>query len=185
MELVVIRHTRLEIDGGRCYGQSEITLADSFEAELASLSGRLPPPWCAVYSSPSRRCTQLAGQFGDSVQTDERLLEYHFGDWEMMRWDDIDAQALDRWMRDFVNVSAPNGENLLQLFARVAAFMDRLRERDHRRCLVVTHSGVIRCIWAYLLKIPLQQIFKLEVGYGGILHCRLAANPEQDAIHAG
>lgn len=185
MELAVIRHTRLAIDAGRCYGQSEIALADSFDAELASLQERLSPPYRAVYSSPLQRCTRLAAQISTAFEIDDRLLEYHFGDWEMTRWDDIGRGALDPWMRDFVNVSAPNGESLAQMYARVAAFMEALRNRDHPNCLIVTHGGVIRCIWAYLLQIPLEQIFKLEVGYGEVLNCRLAANPEEDAILAG
>ena len=184
MELAVIRHTRLAIDAGRCYGQSEIKLADSFDSELASFCARLKAPYAAVYSSPLQRCTQLARQFSESIETDERLLEYHFGDWEMTRWDDIESAVLDPWMQDFVNVSAPNGESLVQMYARVAAFMEALRGSEHPNCLIVTHGGVIRCIWAYLLHIPLEQIFKLEVGYGEVLNCRLAVNPEEDVIRA-
>jgi len=183
MELTVIRHTRLAIDAGRCYGQSEIELADSFDSELASLRARLSAPYAAVYSSPLQRCTHLARQFSESIATDARLLEYDFGDWEMTRWDEIDGASLDTWMQDFVNVSAPRGENLVQMYARVAAFMEALRGRDHPHCLVVTHSGVIRCIWAYLLQIPLQQIFKLEVGYGEVLRCRLAASLQEDVVY--
>jgi alpha-ribazole phosphatase len=184
MELTVIRHTRLDIDAGRCYGQSEIELASTFDTELRHLKDQLSPPYSAIYSSPLQRCLHLARQFGDSIETDARLLEYDFGDWELSRWDDIDAAALDNWMQDFVNVSAPRGENLLQMYARVTAFMEALRGRDHPHCLIVTHSGVIRCIWAYLLQIPLAEIFKLEVGYGEVLRCRLAANRQEDIVFA-
>jgi len=184
MELAVVRHTRLDIDAGRCYGQSEIALADTFDTELANLHSRLSPPNSAGYSSPLQRCLQLARQFSDSIETDARLLEYDFGDWELNRWDDIDAAALDAWMQDFVNVNAPNGESLVQMYARVVAFMEALRGRDHPHCLIVTHSGVIRCIWAYLLQIPLAEIFKLEVGYGEVLRCRLAANSQEDVVYA-
>ena len=184
MELTVIRHTRLEIDAGRCYGQSEVELAGSFDAELASLQQRVTPPFCAVVSSPLLRCTRLAYRFADAIETDARLLEYNFGDWELARWDDIDQAALHHWMQDFVNVNPPNGESLLQMQARVAAFLQQLRTRDHQRCLLVTHSGVIRCIWAYFLNIPLAEIFKLEVGYGEVLRCRLGSDPQADSISA-
>jgi alpha-ribazole phosphatase len=66
------------------------------------------------------------------------------------------------------------------MFARVAGFMDQLRTRDHHRCLIVTHAGVIRCIWAYLLNIPLGEIFKLDLGYGDVLRCKLAIEPAAD-----
>ena len=183
MDLAVIRHTRLDIDSGRCYGQSEVGLADSFDSELASLRDKLTAPHGTVYSSPAERCSHLAGQFADSIETDARLQEYHFGDWEMMRWDDIDMNLLNPWMQDFVNVCPPNGENLVQMFARVAGFMEQLRARDHHRCLIVTHAGVIRCIWAYLLNIPLGEIFKLDVGYGEVLHCKLATEPAADVLY--
>ena len=184
MDLSVIRHTRLEIESGRCYGQSELALADSFDAELASLRSGLAAPYEAVYSSPLQRCTQLAEQLGHLIETDNRLLEYDFGDWEMKLWDDIDRDALDAWMQDFVNVSPPSGENLVAMLGRVSEFMETLRAREHQQCLIVTHAGVIRCIWAYLLNIPLGEIFKLQVGYGDVLRCRLAPNPQEDVIHA-
>ena len=183
MDLHIIRHTRLDIDSGRCYGQSEIPLAASFHSELEQLHRRLSPPYGAVYSSPLQRCRQLAQNFTQSVETDERLLEYDFGDWEMQRWDDIDRAALDAWMQDFVNQRPPNGETLVDMAARVSAWVEELRTCDYESCLLVTHAGTIRCIWAHLLLIPLDQIFKLDIGYGEVLRCRLAANPQEDIIY--
>ena len=182
MELAVIRHTRLDIETGRCYGQSEIALADTHDAEFEDLRTRLPGPFDRVFSSPLERCTRLADRFANAVETDARLLEYDFGDWEMQRWDDIAGTALDAWMQDFVNVPAPGGENLVQMHARVQHFIDDLRTQDHRHCLIVTHSGVIRCIWACLLGIPLGEVFKLSVGYGEVLRCQIDADPQRDLI---
>jgi alpha-ribazole phosphatase len=101
----------------------------------------------------------------------------------MTRWDDIDINLLNPWMQDFVNVCPPNGESPVQMFARVAGFMEPLRARDHQRCLIVTHAGVIRCIWACLLNIPLGEIFKLDVGYDQVLRCKLATEPATDVLY--
>ena len=182
MDLHVIRHTRLDIDDGRCYGQAEVPLAASFDSELAKLRERVAPRYDAVISSPAQRCTQLARHFGESFETDERLLEYDFGDWEMQRWDDIERGDLDAWMQDFVHLSPPNGETLVDMAARVGALLEQLRQCNHESCLLVTHAGVIRCIWAHLLSIPLEQIFKLDIGYGGVMRCRLGVVPQEDAV---
>ena len=184
MELSVIRHTRLDIASGICYGQSEIALSDSYEQELAALRQQLPGPFCKIYSSPLARCRRLADAFGGTIETDARLLEYDFGDWELCAWNDIDATQLDRWMQDFVNLPTPNGESLLDMQARVDEFLGELRARNHDQCLLVTHAGVIRCIWAHLLRIPLEEIFKLEVGYGDVLRIRLGESPEYDVVRS-
>ena len=182
MELVVIRHTRLAIDAGICYGQSEIELADSYTSELETLKTAMPDSFAAVYASPLARCRQLAQAFHPEPVVDARLLEYDFGDWEMQAWNAIDTAALDTWMQDFVNQRPPNGETLVEMQARVSDFLQQLRSADHDRCLLVTHAGVIRCIWAVLLSIPLSEIFKLDVGYGKVLYCELGKSPEYDQV---
>ena len=42
MDLSVIRHTRLDLDSGYCYGLSEIPLAASFDSELEQLRDLAP-----------------------------------------------------------------------------------------------------------------------------------------------
>ncbi len=182
MDVSVIRHTRLDVDSDRCYGQSEVELAPSFAEELASYRQQLAGPFCQVCSSPLQRCTRLAGQFSERVETSSELLEYDFGDWEMKTWDDIDQQQLQHWMQDFVHVNPPGGETLVQMSARVSRFIERLRAQNHQRVLIVTHAGVIRCIWAHLLNIPLADIFKLAVGYGEPMTFRLGVNSELDIV---
>lgn len=182
MDVYVIRHTRLAIDNERCYGQSEVELADSFADEAKELKLQLPDSFCAVYSSPLQRCTALAQTLSTDFETSPALLEYHFGDWELMRWNDIDQQQLDQWMNNFVEVGPPSGETLVAMSQRVAGFITELRKLDHQRVLLVTHGGVIRCIWACLLNIPLDQIFKISVGYGDSLNFKLGEDPQHDLI---
>ncbi|NJL77227.1 MAG: hypothetical protein HC892_21620 [Saprospiraceae bacterium] len=51
-----------------------------------------------------------------------------------------------------------------------------------RKVLIITHAGVIRCLWAYLLDIPLQNIFKIPVGYNEIFVCKLGKERMYDSI---
>jgi alpha-ribazole phosphatase len=182
MDVYLIRHSRLNIETGICYGQSEIELAPGFDTEIDQLQALLPQDFDQTYTSPSQRCTRLAERFDTSVHTDSRLLEYNFGDWELQSWDEIDAVALDTWMQDFVQQRPPRGETLLEMSHRVGEFIEDLREQSHERVLVVTHAGVIRCVWATLLQIPLRQIFKLNVGYGVPLRVQLGDHPDLDQL---
>ena len=65
MDIYLIRHTQTATDPGLCYGQSDVTLADSFEDETTDLHDKLPEfdEDCKVFSSPLTRCLQLAQTF--------------------------------------------------------------------------------------------------------------------------
>jgi alpha-ribazole phosphatase len=168
MEVFVIRHTQVIIEKNSCYGQAEVPLASSFEQETALLKIQLPIN-VPVFSSPSKRCTDLAIQLTTAkIIEDERLKEMNFGDWELKPWESIEPKILNAWMQDFVNIPAPNGENLKIMYLRVKAFLDDLKNQDHQQTIIVTHAGVIRCMWAYILEIPLQNIFKIPVAYGEV-----------------
>jgi alpha-ribazole phosphatase len=182
MDVYLIRHSRLDIDSGICYGQSEVDLAPGFDNEFDELRTRLPQDFDRIYSSPLLRCTRLAERFASDIHTDHRLLEYHFGDWELQSWDEIDATARDAWMQDFVRQRPPGGETMLEMAQRVGDFIVNLRTQSHQRVLIVTHAGVIRCAWAHLLQVPLQQVFKLNVGYGVPLRIRLGEHADFDQL---
>jgi alpha-ribazole phosphatase len=109
-------------------------------------------------------------------------MELNFGDWEYKKWNDINQGTLNYWMEEFVNVKTPNGENLLELFDRVKLFLDNLRKQQHKKVLLITHAGVIRCLWAYTLEIPLTNIFKIPVDYGQLLIINLATEHKLDSI---
>ena len=182
MDIWLIRHTSVAIEPGICYGRSEVALSDTFENELNLLKPQLPSHFDHIISSPLERCTRLAGTSGE-FDTDARLLEYDFGDWEMSPWQAIDQSILDQWMQNFTHQPPPNGETLVAMQARIDDFLVNLRRQTHQQILIVTHAGVIRCIWAHVLQIPLAQIFKIHVGYGTVLRCSLGENPDHDIIY--
>lgn len=109
-------------------------------------------------------------------------MEINFGKWEGKKWNDINQEELQKWMEDFVNIPAPEGENLSELYLRVSGFMDILRSKDFRKVLLITHAGVIRCLWAYLLEIPLFNIFKIPVAYGEVFAFSLGKVSKNDWI---
>lgn len=183
MEVYVIRHTPVSAGKDTCYGQSDVPLADTFIQDVEQLREQLPADFDAVYCSNSQRCKDLATALKfEYVMFDSSLMEMNFGDWENKKWDEINQDELNYWMADFVNVKTPNGENLSDLFQRVQFFFNHLRKKEYKKVLIITHAGVIRCLWAYLLDIPLQNIFKIEIGYKEIFACKLGKYPMYDSI---
>jgi alpha-ribazole phosphatase len=178
MEVYLIRHTKPKIEKGICYGQSDVSLAESFEQEAQILMKHLPGKIDVVYSSPLSRCQRLAQLVKSEsiICNDPRLMEMNFGDWELKNWDKIDQTHLNGWMQNFVNVKVPNGENFLELYGRVNDFMDELMKQQHKAVAVVTHAGAIRSFVAKVLEIPLENVFKLPVDYSSITKLNISGD---------
>lgn len=183
MEVYVIRHTRVNTPKGVCYGQTDVSLKDSFQEEANLLKARLHSiSFDTVYSSPLSRCKLLAEEFANNIIFDDRLKEMNFGSWEMKQWNEIEQNDIQPWFDDFVTVSAPEGENFEEVFQRCKLFIEELRTQQHKRVLIVTHGGIIRSLWCYLLQIPLQNGFKLPVGFDEIFHFNLGKEAKDDFI---
>ena len=171
MEIYIIRHTRVNVAPNICYGQTDVPLADSFAVEAAEVRKKLPPlnGNVIVYSSPLSRCRKLAEELHQGIiQIDPRLMEFHFGDWELKRWDEIPAIHFKTWAEDFVKLSCPGGESFQDLFSRTAAFWADLCCKPAELVCVVTHGGLIRALFAHLLKIPLEHAMRIDADYGSI-----------------
>ncbi|MGJ0492832.1 alpha-ribazole phosphatase [Methylobacter sp.] len=170
MDIYLIRHTNTAADPGLCYGHSDVGLADSFADEAQDLHDKLPEfdADCKVFSSPLTRCLELAKTFSTTVTTDARLKELHFGDWEGLRFDDIDAGAVQRWTDDFVKAAPPNGENFEDLYLRAGSFWQDLSTVKAEQVLVITHAGVIRALLARALNLPLANSFQLRIDAGSV-----------------
>ncbi len=166
---------------GMCYGQSEVALAENYAQEIQQINTLLPKSFDAVYTSPLKRCTILAEQISNSlVIEDERLMEIYFGDWEGKLWNDLKGEDVTNWMNDFVRVQPPGGESLERLYDRVRSFLDDLRQQPYEQVVIVTHAGVLRCIWSHLIGVPLSNIFKIKVDYGQVDQFILHENPALD-----
>ena len=176
MEIYLIRHTIPRIEKGICYGQTDIPLENSFHDEAARVMQNLPESFDMVYSSPSSRCYKLAQliQPLQLIVQDKRLLEMNFGDWEMKKWDEINQDELQKWTQDFVNVTVPNGENFIQLNNRVNHFMHELAKQDFKRVAIITHAGIIRSFVISVLEIPMENAFKISIGYGSVTKINIA-----------
>lgn len=171
MKVTLVRHTRLAIEPGICYGQSDVDVGGSFEEEAQALSQKLASTTVdAVYASPLQRCQKLAQYLekGD-MSLDSRLKELDFGDWEMKKWDDLPRDYFDIWAQDYGHMAPPNGETFAQLQGRGISFIEEMQSKHaNQHLLVVTHGGMIRALIAHVLDMPLKHLFRIEIGYASI-----------------
>jgi alpha-ribazole phosphatase len=182
MQVYVIRHTKVNLPSSVCYGQTDVDLASTFEAEVEDIKSKIKTDFDVVFSSPLSRCKRLAQHFSDEFILDDRLKEYSFGDWEMKSWNEIPTQEIDPWYKDFVTTKTANGESMEEMFFRLSNFMDELRNQSYDKVLIVAHGGIIRLMWCYLLQIPLKNTFKIPVNYGEVFQFNLGNNNEDDFI---
>ena len=170
MLIHLVRHTTPDIEAGICYGQTDLDVADSFKSEKRAVLNKLNNEYDAVYTSPLQRCAKLAKQINSQQHiTDKRIMEYNFGDWELLPWDEFKTDIAKHWMNHFVDQPAPNGDSIISMQQRVMSFFNELLTKDHQKVAVVTHSGVQRLIHAHILETPLTHLFRLQLDFGAVL----------------
>jgi len=173
----LIRHGLPENVGGRCYGQQDLRLSMEGERQAKAIAAYLArQPLAHIYSSPLRRALETARAVAEphrlSVETMDAFAEIHFGDFEGLGYDEIQARYPDifmSWMERPTEAKFPNGENFQEMRQRVLGALDVVRTRQAAKTIViVAHGGVIRAIVAQALAIPDSQIFRLAQRYGAV-----------------
>jgi alpha-ribazole phosphatase len=186
MRLYLVRHPPVDIAGGLCYGSSDVAAVSDHHLG-AQLLATLPRQ-TRIFSSPLKRCTDLASALAIALGNeppllDERLAEMHFGDWEMRAWDDIPRNEVDAWADDLINYGPGGGESVLQVAQRVRAFRDSLATLGVEDAIVICHAGTIRLLLAGERGLTLEEtaLFAAQrphaIGYGEViaLECRSTA----------
>ena len=178
MEIILIRHTSVDVPKGVCYGQTDVPLRDSFKEEATITAQQLQDDvFDAVFTSPLSRCTRLAEHCGypDAIR-DARLKELDFGEWEMQEFDNIDDPRLQEWYDDYFHVAATGGESFIMQLQRVSEFLDEVSRQKYGRVAVFAHGGVLICAQIYAGTLKMEDAFGALTPYGGIV--RLQLNPK-------
>ncbi|WP_420147949.1 histidine phosphatase family protein [Spirosoma sp.] len=201
MNVYLIRHTEVSVGRQIAYGQSDVDLTDTYHEQLDRLKKHLPdglllPHPTVIFSSPLRRCRQLANDLASvltagspietapgqtavvdaqrpRVQIDDRLKELFFGDWELVPWADINPEELAAWRADFVGIRMPNGENFQDLYERITTFWNEqilpLAEANSQQSVfIVSHGGVIRALLCLFMELPLSNAYRINLDYGAV-----------------
>ena len=175
MEVYLIRHTETVIEKGICYGQSDVAIREPFIELFVQIANQLPDD-AILYTSTLKRCLQLSNyikytkNYQNLIQ-DERLLEMNFGNWELQPWNEINEEELNPWMKDFVTIKVPRGENFQELHNRVLHFIEtEIRKlKNSKPIVIVAHAGIVRSFLCHYQNLPLKDAFQNKVDFGQVI----------------
>lgn len=177
-------HTRIHLvrhgqvvgyDQPRYNGQTDVALTDVGVEQYHQLKDRLAGvPISACYTSDLTRCITgagiICGALGIEPVARQELRELNIGIWEGLTWQEITARWPEEWqarLADLVNYRMPQGENLLDVAARVMPVVEEIVERHQgQEALIVAHGGVNRVILLNAIGAPLAGMFNIEQSYG-------------------
>ena len=146
-----------------------------------------PDDWRLI-SSPLGRAQDTAGLIGQAlglpVETDRRVIEVSFGQWDGRLRDELAAEHPDTFGRGDWQFAAPGGESFESVETRVGDWLASLPPEPERKVIVVSHGGSGRVVrGAYLglsraetcaQDVPQDAVFRLASGSVERIDCEVA-----------
>ena len=174
-QLDLLRHG--ECEGGAIFrGSSDVKLLPEGLAKMQRRCRELGEAWDLIISSPLQRCREFATrwsrQHNIELQIENELQEIHFGEWEGQQIDTLwqqDRQRLQAWSLNPEAQTAPGGEAIHEVHARVKRVLTRIEESQRgKKILLVIHGGIIRVALAEFLGMPCAAINRIDVPYASL-----------------
>lgn len=188
--VLLVRHAPVLLPDGVCYGRQDVALRPGWEKIVSGLSVLAKGAVCRVlYSSPSRRCREMAQRLaqatGMELRVDPRLSELDFGQWEGVRWQDIERRLLDEWAQDPSAFAPPQGESGHALCRRTTDFWQDMHHRGEPAC-VLSHGGPLRILSALAAGQPPELLApSIPQGFARLFMVEQAARTALPCARAG
>lgn len=173
--MIFLRHPKPDIAEGICYGQTDMGIAEIGHNQIEEAL-KTTPKIKKLLSSPALRCRKLALSLAkrDGIEPifDARLWELNMGDFEGVRWDEMDREQSGKWLADPINTPPPNGEAFSDLQERVLTVLNdhihgahgdipwRKQDETQEEIIVVCHAGPIRAVQMAWQNVTFAEAFK-------------------------
>jgi len=166
--------------GGRRYrGAVDDPLSETGWLQMKSAVGDVAP-WRQIITSPLRRCHDFSTYLGQKheipVAVENRFTEIGFGEWEGCSSKELqqrDPGCVARFYHDPVGNRPRGAEPLSDFMSRIISAWDEINDRDQDiHILIVSHAGVMRAIIAHVLGMPMENIYRLQIGNASLLSIR-------------
>ncbi|MBO5564960.1 MAG: histidine phosphatase family protein [Lachnospiraceae bacterium] len=183
MRVVFLRHGRTEYNElRRLQGNIDIPLSDTGRAQAMKAREEFAERgyvFTHIYTSPLSRAVETAviatGKPEEALIKDERLLEYHFGEYDGRPFDEV-KEELDKLFNDPMNADVGCGvETLPHLLQRVGDFLDEIKEKHdaHDEILVSVHGGIIQGMRCALGLLDPNEFWNRIIGNCGFIELTL------------
>lgn len=191
--LILVRHGAALGAHGRCIGRTDLALSPEGRTAVRALarSWHGPPP-SSIVTSDLARATATAAALGEgwgmTAESDARLREMDFGDWDGRSWRELgeaDGARLDRWMSSWTHERTPGGEGFPDVALRVASWLAEVRASlaVGEPLLAVAHAGSIRALLCHLLGWTPTQAFRTSIDHACATAVALGPPGEPFAAH--
>lgn len=159
MKIYLLRHGETEANKNKFYyGKLDVSLNEKGRAQAKSAGALLKNiNFSSIYISERKRTKETAEiALGKSAEfiIDKRINEINFGEFEGKSYEEIQKKfpkEYQEWNNNWKEFVPPGGESYLQFYSRVESFMKELLNEDEKEVLIVTHGGVMRAIYCYVL----------------------------------
>jgi len=125
-----------------------------------------------ITTSPMKRCSEFANYISKKSKIPcsiiEDFKEIGFGDWQGKTSHQIGEEIVERFKDDPINNPINNAENLYDFEKRVIKnYLEILNNLNPKnKLLIIAHAGVIRIIKSYILKLPIEKMFTMNIKSG-------------------
>ncbi|HEX3708029.1 MAG TPA: MSMEG_4193 family putative phosphomutase [Mycobacteriales bacterium] len=172
--VLLVRHGLTDANtGGTLAGWTPgVHLAAKGREQVVALAARLAAvPFTAIVSSPLERCQEtaaalVAGREGPKIETDDRLGECRYGDWQGQSLKTLAKDPLWKVVQSHPSaVTFPGGESLRDTQARAVAAVRAHNERLGADAVwvAVSHGDVIKAVLADALGAHLDEFQRIVV----------------------
>lgn len=172
--IFLLRHCQTQLaDRKRLIGQYDVPLSEQGQ-DLSHRIGEILKKnnFRYVFSSELKRSKETAKIITSYINCQPKPLiglnEISLGQWDGMYVDDIKTKypiEYEKRGKDIIRYTISEGENFLELQQRAKKTFNEIKKHEGN-ILIVGHSGFNKTLLCELLKIPIDELHKMNQNYG-------------------
>lgn len=176
IKILLVRHGQTVWNITRRFqGRTDVELSEVGQSQARMLADNFPVDKVdEIYCSDLKRAHDTAKvigeKFGVKVVPCQELEEMHFGEWEGLVYDEIQArwpEYMDNFWKNPAKLIVPGGESFAQCQERAMKKIQAIiaaneAKGEDRTIVLVAHGGINRCVLADFLGMPINNVWRIS-----------------------